>query len=437
MTSINPKSLNLPAGPEIAFDLNMTEESFPKVAQYIAEFGDFCLIKPVSRSQNTILINDPDAVKYILVKNHENYVKGPGFERVKMLLGNGIIVSDGAYWRKQRRMIQPAFSRQCIDGLAKKIQKANGQWLTRWQEKANSGEIIDVTDEMSQLSLEIILRCLFGEDLDKLIEQEGSNPFSILTDDLSRDIQLVIRFRALKILVQQLIDQRRDSKEHYHDFLEAFMDAKDKESGESMTDGEIIDEVMTLIIAGHETSANTLNWAWYELSQNSMEEKILHGEVDTVVSGDIPTFEETGQLHFSRQVIEEALRLYPPVWLFSRTAITDDKVGGYDILAGTNIFFTPYYLHRHPKYWDQPDSFKPERFTPEAVKQRHKFSFIPFSAGARRCIGDYFSIIEMQIHLGTMAKKFKLEFVADNPIELDPQVNLRSKHNIMMKLIKR
>ncbi|MDH5368619.1 MAG: cytochrome P450 [Gammaproteobacteria bacterium] len=437
MTSINPKSLNLPAGPEIAFDLNMTEESFPKVAQYIAEFGDFCLIKPVSRSQNTILINDPDAVKYILVKNHENYEKGPGFERVKMLLGNGIIVSDGAYWRKQRRMIQPAFSRQCIDGLAKRIQKANEQWLARWQEKANSGEIIDVTHEMSQLSLEIILRCLFGEDLDKLIEQEGSNPFSILTDDLSRDIQLVIRFRALKILVQQLIDQRRDSKEHYHDFLEAFMDAKDKESGESMTDGEIIDEVMTLIIAGHETSANTLNWAWYELSQNSMEEKILHEEVDKVVSCDIPTFEETGQLHFSRQVIEEALRLYPPVWLFSRTAIADDQVGGYDIPAGTNIFFTPYYLHRHPKYWDQPDSFKPERFTPEAVKQRHKFSFIPFSAGARRCIGDYFSIIEMQIHLGTMARKFKLEFVSENPIELDPQVNLRSKHNIMMKLIKR
>jgi len=437
MTSTKPESLNLPAGPAAPYDLNMTEESFPKVAAYIKEFGDYCLIKPVSRAQNTVLINDPDGVKHILVKNHENYEKGPGFERVKMLLGNGIIVSDGAYWRKQRRMIQPAFSRQCIDGLAQKMQKANHDWLQRWTEKAEKSEVIDLTDEMSQLSLEIILRCLFGEDLDKLIEQEDGNPFSILTDDLTRDIQLVIRFRALKKLVQQLIDERRQSKKEYHDFLEAFMQAKDKESGEGMTDDEIIDEVMTLIIAGHETSANTLNWAWYELSQHPEAESALQQEVDKVVSVDIPSFEETAQLTYSRQILEEALRMYPPVWLFSRTAIADDKVMGFDIPAGTNIFFSPYYLHRHTGHWDEVDTFKPERFAAEKVKQRHKFAFIPFSAGARRCIGDYFSIVEMQIHLGTMAKKFKLEFVAENPIALEPEVNLRSKHNIMMKIVKR
>ena len=437
MTPKTAKSMNLPTGPDAPFDLNMTEESFPKVAEYIAEFGDYCLIKPVSRSQNTILLNDPDAVKHILVKNHENYKKGPGFERVKMLLGNGIIVSDGTYWRKQRRMIQPAFSRQCIDGLAKKMQLANEQWLVRWQEKAANNELLDVTDEMSLLSLEIILRCLFGDDLDKLTVQEGGNPFSILTDDLTRDMQLVIRFRALRKLVQQLIDERREIKEQRHDFLEAFMEAKDKESGEGMTDREIIDEVMTLIIAGHETSANTLNWAWYELSQNPAEEKKLHAEVDEVVAGDIPSFEETAELKFSKQVLEESLRLYPPVWLYSRTAIEDDNVGGYDIPAGTNIFFTPYYIHRHPGHWAEPNSFNPDHFSAEAVKARHKFAFIAFSAGARRCIGDYFSIVEMQIHLATMAKKFRLEFVEENPVELDPQVNLRSKYNIIMKLIKR
>ena len=437
MTSTKAQALNFPAGPDEPYDLNTTEESFPKVAEYIARYGDYCLIKPVSRAKNTILINDPDGVKTILVKNHENYEKGPGFERVKMLLGNGIIVSDGAYWRKQRRMIQPAFSRQCIDGLAKKMQKANQQWLAQWQEKADKGEVIDVTEEMSELSLEIILRTLFSDDLDALIKQEGSNPFSILTDDLVRDIQLAIRFRALKKLVQQLIDQRRQSASRYHDFLEAFIEATDKESGDKMTDSEIIDEVMTLIIAGHETGATTLNWAWYLLSQNPAEEKKLHDEVDKVVSGDIPTFEEVGQLQFSRQVIEEALRLYPPVWLYSRTAIADDVVGGYDVPAGTNIFFTPYYLHRHPDYWDEPEKFMPDRFAPDEVKKRHKFVFIPFSAGPRRCIGDYFSIVEMQIHLGTMAKKFRLEFVNDKPVELDPQVNLRSKQNIKMKLIKR
>lgn len=383
------------------------------------------------------MLNDPDAVKHILVKNHENYQKGPGFERVKMLLGNGIIVSDGTFWRKQRRLIQPAFSRKCIDGLATKMQLANEQWLDSWMKKADSGELIDITDEMSKLSLEIILRCLIGEDLDRLTAQEGVNPFSILTDDLTRDMQLVIRFRALKKLVQQLIDERRESSEQRHDFLEAFMQAKDKETDEGMTDNEIIDEVMTLIIAGHETSANTLNWAWYELSQHPKEEQNLHKEVDQVVSGEIPSFAETAELKFSKQVLEESLRLYPPVWLYSRTAISDDVVGGYDIPAGTNIFFTPYYIHRHPEHWQDPENFNPQHFAAEAVKERHKFAFIAFSAGARRCIGDYFSMVEMQIHLATMAKKFRLEFVEKNPVELDPQVNLRSKYNIIMKLIKR
>ena len=441
MTSIEPQNLTLPAGPETPYDINTTDESFPIIADYIKEFGNFCLVKPVLRGNNTILINDPDAVKAILVKNHENYKKGPGFERVKMLLGNGIIVSDGAFWRRQRRMIQPAFSRQCIDGLAEKMRTANQEWLVRWQEKADKNELLDVSADTSELSLEIILRCLFSDDMDRLIKQEGKNPFEILTYDLARDIQFVMKFRALKSFVQQFIDERRESSTRYHDFLEAFMEAKDKESGEGMSDKEIIDEVMTLIIAGHETGATTLNWAWYLLSQNPEEEKKLHIEVDNNIAEDIPTFEEVAQLPFSRQVVEEALRLYPPVWLYSRTAIADDKVCGYDIPAGTNIFFAPYYLHRHPDFWDEPDAFLPDRFAADAVKKRHKFAFIPFSAGPRRCIGDYFSIVEMQIHLGTMAQKFKLEYADEQPegkgVELDPQVNLRSKNSIMMKLTKR
>lgn len=437
MASTPSTAPKYPSGPEIAFDLNTTEASFPKVAEYIEEFGDYCLIKPVSRANNTLLINNPDAIKYILVNNHENYAKGPGFERVKMLLGNGIIVSDGSYWRKQRRMIQPAFSRQCIEDLTGKMQKANSQWLQSWQKKAEAGEAIDVTAQVSELSLEIILRSLFSSDLDTLTEQEGGNPFSILTEDMARDLQLAIRFRALRKLVQQLIDRRRESATRHHDFLEAFIDARDKKTDEGMTDKEIINEVMTLIIAGHETGATTLNWAWYLLSQNPAVASKLHAEVDRVVSGDIPTFSEVSQLQYTRQIIEEALRLYPPVWLYSRTALADDQVGGYHVPAGTNIFFTPYYLHRHQQYWDEPENFKPERFAPETAKNRHKFAFIPFSAGPRRCIGDYFSIVEMQIHLATMAKIFRLEVVDKNSIELDPQINLRSKKNILMKLSRR
>ena len=354
-----------------------------------------------------------------------------------MLLGNGIIVSDGSYWRKQRRMIQPAFSRQCIEQLTVKMQKANELWLGSWLQKAEAGTSIDVTAEVSELSLEIILRSLFSDDLDMLTEQEGGNPFAILTEDMARDIQLAIRFRALRKLVQQLIDRRRGSETRHHDFLEAFIDARDKTTQEGMTDEEIINEVMTLIIAGHETSATTLNWAWYLLSQNAVAESRLHEEIDRVVAGDIPSFVEVAQLQYTRQIIEETLRLYPPVWLYSRTALADDRVAGYDIPAGTNIFFTPYYLHRHPQYWHEPENFRPERFAPQELKKRHKFAFIPFSAGPRRCIGDYFSIVEMQIHLGTMAKIFRLQMDKQNPVALDPQINLRCKNNIMMKLSRR
>jgi len=430
-------TIKLPSGPDIPFDLNMTEESFPKVAEYIKTYGDYSLIKPVSRSNNTVLINDPDGVKHILVKNHENYVKGPGFERVKMLLGNGIIVSDGAYWRKQRRMIQPAFSRKHIESFTNVMQSVNNIWVKDWQKKAENEDIVDITDEMSRLSLEIILRCLFGDDLDKLIHQQGENPFSILTDDLTRDMQLVIRFRALKKLVQQLINERRETDKKYYDFLDAFINADEKDSNKGMSDEEIIDEVMTLIIAGHETSANTLNWVWYELSQNKEVENKFHDEIERVASGDVPAFDELANLKYCKQIIEETLRLYPPVWLYSRTALEDDNVGGYDIPAGTNVFFTPYFIHRHTQHWSEPEQFNPANFSEEQVKNRHKFAFIAFSAGARRCIGDYFSIVEMQIHLATMAKKFRLECVDTNIVELDPQVNLRTKYNLMVKIIKR
>ncbi|MFK8050766.1 MAG: cytochrome P450 [Halioglobus sp.] len=437
MASTDPTPRAYPPGPATPYDLDTTEESFPRVAEFIAEYGDICRIKPVSRSADSVLINDPDVIKYILVRNHENYKKGPGFERVKMLLGNGIIVSDGSHWRKQRRMIQPAFSRSCIAGMTQMMQDCNRALALKWQRSADLGLEVDVTGQMCELSLEIILRALFSKDLDSVREEDGSNPFSMLSEDTARDIQLVIRFRALRKVVQQFIARRRESDNSYEDFLDAFMKAKDKDSGEGMTDGEIIDEVMTLIIAGHETSATTLNWAWYLLSQNPGAEEALHAELTEVMQGEVPTFEEVGQLSFTRSIIEETMRLYPPVWLFSRTALADDEFAGFHIPAGTHIFFTPYYTHRHRDHWKDPESFEPLRFSAEAVKSRHNFAFIPFSAGPRRCIGDYFSIVEMQIHLATMAKKFRMEKADALPIELAPQINLRSKNPITMKLIPR
>lgn len=437
MTATAQGSKRLPPGPADSFDLNTTEESFQKIAELIAEYGDICRVSSPSRKTDSYLVNNPDYLKHILVKNHQNYNKGVGFDRVKMLLGNGIIVSDGPFWRRQRRMIQPAFSRKVIAELSKAIKRCNLDLLKSWERKADNGETINITEEASELALQIVLRSLFSDDLDHLIEQHGGNPFSILTEDMTRDMQLVLKFRALTRIILDVIEQRRRENPERIDFLAMFMDSRDKETDEAMTDRELLDEIMTMIIAGHETSAITLNWVWYFLGKYPEVEAKLHAEVDNADYDLIPGFDDLEQLPYVKQVVEEALRYYPPVWLYTRKAIQDDQLGDYFVPAGTDIFITPYFLHRHPVYWSDAEKFDPERFAEQNIKNQHKQAYIPFSAGPRRCIGDFFATVEMQMHFGLMARKFHLQLLEDKPMELEPAVNLRNKHPIYMKLIRR
>ena len=424
----------MPPGPADKCDLHTTEESFYRVADLLQEYGDVSCLHSAIRQSDSYLVNHPDYIKHILVNNHQNYNKGPGFERVKMLLGNGIIVSDGVFWRRQRRMIQPGFSRQIIAGMMDEVKACNRRLLERWRQKAKNNEVVDITEEMSELSLEIILRVLLAADYDRILEELGENPFAILTQDPSRDMKLVLKYRALTGIIQGIIDHRRAHPVEGEDFLSSFMAAVDKDTGEPMTDKELIDEVMTLIVAGHETSAGTLNWAWYLLAQHPAEMQELCDEVDAAGFADVPAFEQLEKLPLARQILDETLRLYPPVWLFTRKAIHDDKIGPHDIPAGTNIFITPYYLHRHPDFWQAPEAFRPERFTDEAIKARHKFVHIPFSAGPRRCIGDYFAMMELQMHLAMVAKQISLELISPQTLALAPDVNLRSKQPFEMRL---
>jgi len=210
------------------------------------------------------------------------------------------------------------------------------------------------------------------------------------------------------------------------------METRDKDTNEAMDDKALIDEVMTIIVAGHETTAGTLNWAWYLLSQHPEIETRLQAEADALTAD--PGFKDLEQLDYARQVAEETLRLYPPVWLFSRKAIDADTLGEYDVPAGSNIFLCPYLLHRDPNYWDSPDNFKPERFDAEAVKVRPRHIYYPFSLGSRRCIGEFFSLVDMQLHLGLMARHLKLTHVPDQPVGIEPHINLRARHPIMMRV---
>jgi len=428
------RSSSLSKGPAEPFDVNVDDESFLKLSQWHKQYGDIVVIKPIQRKSPAFVLNNPHHVRHVLVGNHRNYQKGVGFERIKMLLGNGIIVSDGDFWRSQRRMVQPAFHRKIVGSLAKMMTGCNERKRIEWQEKAQLAQSIDLTEEMSELALDVILRALFSDDLDRLTERLGANPFAMLVEDFSRDLKMAMRFRSLTKYVAQIMNARRAERRIEHDFLSLLMETRDKHSGQPMSDKALIDEVMTIIVAGHETTAGTLNWAWYLMSQHGEIESAIHREVDSLSRA--PGFEDLHSLRYTRQFIDETLRLYPPVWLFSRKAIKDDKLvlngDTVHIRAQADVFLCPYLLHRDPRYWDLPNECLPDRFSDEQIKERNKDVYYPFSLGSRRCIGEFFSLVDMQLHIGLLAQHFTLQHIPDKPIDIEPHINLRARHSIRM-----
>ena len=379
-----------------------------------------------------VLDNAPDDVRHVLVGNHRNYTKGVGFERVAMLLGNGIIVSDGARWRSQRRMIQPAFHRGVIERFSDTMRACNARLLARWCDAADRGRAVDVTTDMSELSLEVILGCLFSEDLERLIETEGRNPFAMLVDDVTRDLAVAMRFRGLMRHVRAMVASRRAEGREPHDWLSLLMAARDKDSGEPMPMRALLDEVMTLIVAGHETTAGTLNWVWYLLGTHPDAEARLHAEVDAL-DGE-PLFGDLARLDYARQVADEALRLYPPVWLFSRKAIGADRLGGHAVPAGADVFLSPWLMQRDPAHWSDPEAFRPERFGDVQASNLKRTAWYPFSLGSRRCIGEFFSMVDMQLHLGLVARQLSLRPRPADTVApaVEPLINLRTRRPILM-----
>ncbi len=427
----------LPPGPTEVFEINPDMETFDRLQDLRKRYGDICKITVKSRHKPAYVVNDPEYVKHILVTNQRNYAKGIGFERVKVLLGHGLIASDGELWRSQRRMMQPAFKERIIAQMSESMRQCNHRLLQRWETKAAQNEAINITEETSMLTLEVILRAIFSHDLDAMITTHGENPFSMVLQDTARDLQLVTKFRATAKLIRAVMEHRRREDRREMDFLSLLMEARDKNTGEPMKEKILIDEVFTLIVAGHETTAATLNWMWYLISQHPEVEHKIQQEVDQLRMEEAPRFAELPLLVYTKWVMQEALRLYPPGWLFTRYALDEDWLGEYYVAPGTDLFISPYIVHRHPDYWEDPDAFRPERFSADAVKARNPYVYFPFSLGARRCIGEFFAITEILIHMGLMLRHFRLENVSDQPVKLDPAINLRTKHGIWMRPIRR
>jgi len=424
-----------PASAE-SIDIGFNEDALSTLCSAFRHYGDaFRIYSPVTQTQ-IYVFSHPDHVRRVFVDNHKNYAKGIGIERIGILLGNGIMVSEGELWRRQRRMIQPAFHRDIIARMVDHIHVSNRELLEKWLTCADNKQEINLTQDMSDVTLSIVLRAIFSDDLDTIVSLHGSNPFALLTQETERNLSFAYKFRSLSKLILDCVNRRRAQTVERFDFLAMLMAARDRKSNEAMPDKQLLDEVMTLIVAGHETTASALNWMWYLLSQHPDVENRLHAELEAQPADGLSANAIT-QLPYTRQVVEETLRLYPPGWLLTRRSIDADNIGGYPIAPKTDIFISPYIVHRHPGFWSDPDRFDPERFDAAPSVQRNRFCYLPFALGPRACIGEHFAMLEMILHTAVLARHIRLRYLPKQPIELECQVNLRTKHSLYMMPEKR
>jgi cytochrome P450 len=427
----------LPPKADIQFDIGEADDALRYTTELAAIHGDIFRFHSPSQRADLWLINHPDDVKRVLVSNHKNYTKGLGLDRVRILLGHGIMTSEGELWKRQRYMMQPSFHRRVITEFSKLIDECNDRFIARWEAQSARGELVNITDEMSELTLEIVLLSIFGSDLERLEKDFGSNPFDIVTKETARDLKFAYKFRQLAKLVGALAKRRQVEKTEHFDFLQMLIDARDKETGAPMSERELVDEAMTLIVAGHETTASALNWTWYLLSQNREAERLLHAEIDAAEEKAAPSLADMESLSYTKNVVDEALRLYPPGWMLSRRTIAPDVLSGFEVPAGTDVLVSPYLLHRHPRYWKEPAAFRPERFDAAHESERPRFAYMPFAAGPRHCIGETLALYEMYMHLYKVARRYRLTYVPDRPLELEAHINLRTRYPLLMKLERR
>ncbi len=431
MSSAHPP-LRRPPGPQKAVKLGIDADTLVTLQTLQRRHGDMVSMER-DNGRLAYFINDAHEVRRILARRHAKYVKGPGFERVKMLLGNGLIVSDGDIWRRSRRMIQPAFTRGNVHRLLMVMVQCCDSRAARWASIADAGDDLNITEETSDFALELIMRSIFGDDYETHILEDGADPFAFLSRDSTRDLGVVMKVRHLRELLLDVINARRARKgDAPSDFLSMYMRATDKD-GSHFTDAELLDELMTLIVAGFETSANTLNWVWYLVAGHpDVEARILDEAAEHVPTVSAVSAESVNGMQFTQQVLEETLRLYPPVWLFTRRACEDDELDNYDVPSGTDIYLSPYILHRTEHYWAEPDTFRPERFAPEVQAKKDR-PYFPFSLGPRRCLGEYFSFLEMKVHMGLMLPRFRMQRTSDEPPELELGIILRTANDIFLR----
>ncbi|MEO8096205.1 MAG: cytochrome P450 [Acidobacteriota bacterium] len=409
------------------------------------EYGDVVFLR-VAR-QKIYLLNHPDFVREVLVTEQHKFKKSRMLERAKVLLGEGLLTNEGASHRRQRRLVQPAFHRDRLVGYGNTMIERACVARERW----HRGDTVDVSQEMMRLTMDIVSRTLFSAQVEGEADEIGEAlgqvfglfdvillPFSEYLEKLP--LPSMLRFRTarkrLDETIYRLIAERRASGEDKGDLLSMLLLAQDEDDAGGMSDTQVRDEVLTLFLAGHETTANALTWAWYLLSQNPEAEARLHAELDEVLAGRVPTVEDAGALRYASGVVQESLRLYPPAWAIGRRALEDVSIGGYTVPKGDIVLMSPYVMHRDARWFPEPERFKPERWLTEDPA-RPKFAYFPFGGGARVCIGERFAWMEGVLLLAVIAQKWKLSLVPGHAVEIRPQITLRPKNGMRMTLAER
>lgn len=399
-------------------------------------------------TRRIVNLQNPEHIKHVLVENSRNY---DALIHTRMLLrfwlGEGLFTSDGTKWLTNRRLMQPLFSRQQVVSYGASM----GDTLREFAERTRSTSTVDMMDLMMQLTVRVASRTLFGANLDGPTVQKFSQSVTDMVryyGNALRSGWLVIlpdksltwlpTFRkSLEVLngvVNQVILERRHQNGQYEDLLARLMDARDQETGKGMTDEELRDEIMTMLFAGHETTASTMTWTWYLLAKHPEVRGKLRDEARNVLNGRLSTVNDLPDLPYTTMVLNEVMRLYPPVWGIFRNTIADDHLGQYTITSGTRISIAPYLLHRNPSHFPNPDTFDPERFHPNRAIDIPKYAYLPFGAGPRQCIGQHMAMLEMQLALSYLIQHFDFDLMEDKPIEPEALLTLRPKRSVLMSV---
>lgn len=426
------------------------ENSTQFLMDRVGEYGDIYKIEFLDNTQ--IVISDPQMMREVLVTKASSFQKDVDYKNedrgLARFMGQGILVSDGEFWKKQRKRVQPAFHTTRIREYAETMTQYTAEAIAKWRDS----ETLDINDEMMKLTLRIVARTIFDVDIDtpdnisavrNTMEavQESFGGVSFLPRWVPTPTELHIR-RALAdadAFVYDIIAKRRaegDSIEDRGDLLSMLLLAED-DDGQRMSDKQVRDEAVTLLLAGHETTANTLNWTFYQLAQEPEAEAKLHEELDRVLGGRVPTLDDLKQLPYTEMVIKESMRLFPPVPSVGRQAIEDVQIGDYLIEKGTSVGTFWYATQRDPRYWDDPLAFKPERFSLENEAQIDRYTYMPFGSGARICVGSAFAMMEAHLLLAGIAQHFSLDLLPDVDIIPQTRVTMYPRDGLPMRVTQR